>query len=134
MRSRNEGQDEPRSYKYEGIWKIIRLCEDSVSYSSTSEAVKINVLTLSTDEGQDNTSPTIMKRRRLRWHRSCNSEKVGRLSCSAKITRHSSILKVGKINVLTLSTDEGQDDTSPAILKMWGDYHAMLNNSALFQP
>ncbi|KAL4339972.1 hypothetical protein GQ457_08G019950 [Hibiscus cannabinus] len=85
---------------------------------------KINVLTLSTDEGQDDTSPAILKRRRLRWHRSCNSEKVGRLSCSAKITRHSSILEVGKINVLTLSTDEGQDDTSPAILKRWGDYPA----------
>ncbi|KAL4278291.1 hypothetical protein GQ457_03G023040 [Hibiscus cannabinus] len=54
-----------------------------------------NVLTLSTDEGQDDTGPAILKRS-------------------------------GKINALTLSTDEGQDDTGPAILKRCGDYPALL--------
>ncbi|KAL4333884.1 hypothetical protein GQ457_07G006730 [Hibiscus cannabinus] len=59
--------------------KIIRHC-------SIFEVKEINVLTLSTDECQDDTGLAILKRS-------------------------------GKINVLTLSTDEGQDDTGPAILK-----------------
>ncbi|KAL4290112.1 hypothetical protein GQ457_14G014340 [Hibiscus cannabinus] len=73
-----------------------------IRHSSILEVGKIDVLTLSTDEGQDDTGPAILK---------------GNYPAFAKITRHSSILEVGRINVLTLSTDEGQDDTGPAILK-----------------
>ncbi|KAK8593125.1 hypothetical protein V6N12_045211 [Hibiscus sabdariffa] len=79
---------------------------------------RIDVSTLSTDEGQDDTGPVILKR-------------CGNYPAFAKITRHGSILEVGRITVLTLSTDEGQDDTDegqddtgPAILKRCGNYPA----------
>ncbi|KAL4311194.1 hypothetical protein GQ457_01G013920 [Hibiscus cannabinus] len=71
-------------------------CSTKISqHSSILEVGKINILTLSTDEGQDDTGPTILKSRE-------------------------------KINVLTLSTDEGQDDTGPANLKRWRDYPTLL--------
>ncbi|KAL4297361.1 hypothetical protein GQ457_12G016220 [Hibiscus cannabinus] len=47
---------------------------------------------------------------------SCKVERR-KLSCSAKIIRHCSVFEVREISVLTLSIDEGQDDTGPAILK-----------------
>ncbi|KAK8669842.1 hypothetical protein V6N13_104611 [Hibiscus sabdariffa] len=81
-------------------------------HSSILEVGKINVLTLSTDEGQDDTGPVILK--------------SGEYPALLRYAMHSSILEIGKINVMTLSTDEGQDDTGPAILKRWGDYPALL--------
>ncbi|KAL4319114.1 hypothetical protein GQ457_18G013160 [Hibiscus cannabinus] len=84
-----------------------------IRHSSILEIGEIGVLTLSTDEGQDETNRgdwclDPINRRRPRRNQSCNSE---------KIIRHSSILEVEKIDVLTLSTDEGQNETDPAILK-----------------
>ncbi|KAL4271206.1 hypothetical protein GQ457_13G016160 [Hibiscus cannabinus] len=79
------------------------------------EVGKKKVLTLSTDEGQDDTGLAILKDDTG----PASFEKVRRLSCSVKIIRHYLIFEVGK-KVLTLSTDEGQDDTGPAILKRSG--------------
>ncbi|KAL4333096.1 hypothetical protein GQ457_07G006540 [Hibiscus cannabinus] len=65
---------------------------------------KIDVLTLSTDEGQDDTGPA-------------SPEKVGKKVLTLSTDEgQDDTAPVGK-KVLTLSTDEGQDDTAPAILK-----------------
>ncbi|KAL4279353.1 hypothetical protein GQ457_03G021950 [Hibiscus cannabinus] len=80
-------------------------------HSSILEVRKIDVLTLSTDVGQDDTGPAILKR----------SGKINVLTLSTDEgqdgTGPAILKRSGKINVLTLSTDEGQDDTDPAILK-----------------
>ncbi|KAL4290736.1 hypothetical protein GQ457_14G016190 [Hibiscus cannabinus] len=81
-----------------------------IRHSSILEVGKIDVLTLSNDEGQDDTGPAILKR-------------CGNHLAFAKMIRHSSILEVGKIDVFTLSNDEGQDDTGPAILKTQLPHH-----------
>ncbi|KAL4377937.1 hypothetical protein GQ457_02G030190 [Hibiscus cannabinus] len=75
-----------------------------IRHSSILEVGEIGVLNLSTDEGQNETDPAILKRR-------------GNHPAFAKMIRHSSILEIGEIGVLTLSTDEGQDETGPVILK-----------------
>ncbi|KAL4363483.1 hypothetical protein GQ457_04G029540 [Hibiscus cannabinus] len=90
-----------------------------IRHSSILEVGKIGVLTLSTDEGQDETGPAILKRKIgvLTLSTDEGQDETGNHPAFAKMIRHSSILEVGKIGVLTLSTDEGQDETGPVILK-----------------
>ncbi|KAL4271304.1 hypothetical protein GQ457_13G018910 [Hibiscus cannabinus] len=87
-----------------------------IRHSSILEIGEIGVLTLSTDEGQDETGPAILKSV-LTLSTDEGQDETRNHPAFAKMIRHSSILEVGKIDVLTLSNDEGQDDTGPAILK-----------------